>query len=560
MNDPQKTPAEPRVLVLADVASNAKSIIQRTLEPAGIQAWPESDSTAPPPDVVVVDVTQLRGDPLASLRNLRSQGNEAPAIVLAAHFPTARLRDLFRLGVADIMLKPYKAIDLCKAIIEVGEARSEEVTTQLLVRRLQSTREQARRRSEEIRWLSEIGRTVVRLRDLDDILARVVEAAAFLTGAEEANIYLVEKKTREIVLRASKTTSTTVGALNRLRINDTLAGQVYRTGRPVVRQPETRGDQVKVQTGFLVQSLIMIPIQMADQVVGVLGVYNQSAARNFSDHHVTLLKALADWAGVALEQAISLARQEGEELPVPSDMPATEEAPPTPEPKLSEMPSSVVQGLEETNEKLRRLLNQSIDQLDPQSRTHLQEISRMLDYMTTLPMAVVEPDPSAPFTDLKEITAQVVEELTLAARQRNLELDYSSEENIPLLRVERDRVHRLIEALTASALRRTKRGSVSLELQRFSVVDGQGLDLNLPLDHNLEDGLWVAIRVSDSSGGLSPDTIRALSTPEPDPATGHIGPGLSMGEIRLIAESMGGRMWHEHSSAAATIALALPAR
>ena len=362
------------------------------------------------------------------------------------------------------------------------------------------------------------------------------------------------------MLRASKTTSTTVGALNRLRINDTLAGQVYRSGRPVVRQPETRGDQVKVQTGFLVQSLIMVPIQVVDQVVGVLGVYNQSAARSFSDHHVTLLKALADWAGVALEQAVSLAHQEGEEPPVPSDMPEKEEPLPAPQPKLSELPSSVVQGLEEVNEKLRRLLNQSIDQLDPQSRGHLEEISNTLDYMTTLPMAVVEPDPGAPFTDLKEITAQVVEELTMAARQRKLVLDYSSEENIPLLRVERDRVHRIIEALTASAIRRTKRGNVSLELQRFSVVDGQGLDLNLPLDHNLEDGLWVVIRVSDSSGGLSPDTIRALSTPEPDPATGQIGPGLSMGEIRLIAESMGGRMWHEHSSAAATIALALPAR
>jgi signal transduction histidine kinase len=547
------------VIVLADVASNARGIIQRTLEPAGIRAWPEGDSTAPAPDVLVVDVTQLRGDPLASLRNIRSQGNEAPAIVLAAHFPTARLRDLFRLGVADIMLKPYKAVDLCKAIYELSEARSEEVTTQLLVRRLQSTREQARRRSEEIRWLSEIGRTVVRLHNLDDILARVVEAAAFLTGAEEANIYLVELKTREIVLRASKTTTTNVGALNRLRISDTLAGQVYRTGRAVVRQPEAKGEQVKVQTGFLVQSLIMVPIHVADQVVGVLGVYNQSAARDFSDHHVTLLKALADWAGVALEQAIRIAQQAGDEPPVPAAAPEIKPQPPE-EPKVSQLPSSVVHGLEDASEKLNRLLEQSIDRFDPEARAHLEQIATSLEYLTTLPMAIVELDRDDRYTDMKDVVAQVVEELAMAAKQRELDLEFAFEENVPLLRVARDRVHRLIEALTAAAIRRTKRGYVSLELQRLSIVDGESLDLALPAEHNLDDGLWVAIRVADSSGGLSPDTIRALSTPEADPAIGHLGPGLSMGEIRMIAESMGGRMWHDHTPSAAIISLALPAR
>jgi DNA-binding NarL/FixJ family response regulator len=181
MNDSDPRGKSPRVLVLADVASNAKAIIERTLSPAGLQAWTGSDTQAPPADVLVVDVTQLRGDPLASLRSHRNEGDETPAIVLAAHFPTSHMRDLFRLGVADVLLKPYKGIDLCQAIYELSEARAEEVTSQLLARRLQSTREQARRRSEEIRWLSEIGRTVVHLGDLEQIFARLTEAAAFLT-------------------------------------------------------------------------------------------------------------------------------------------------------------------------------------------------------------------------------------------------------------------------------------------------------------------------------------------------------------------------------------------
>ena len=99
-----KSPA-PKVIVIADILSNAQGIINRILAPAGIQAWRDDDQ-APAPDVLVVDISQMRGDPLAGLRARRGQGDEAPAVVLAAHFPASRLRDLFRLGVADILLKP----------------------------------------------------------------------------------------------------------------------------------------------------------------------------------------------------------------------------------------------------------------------------------------------------------------------------------------------------------------------------------------------------------------------------------------------------------------------
>jgi hypothetical protein len=122
----------------------------------------------------------LRGDPLAGLRLRREAGDEAPAIVVAAHFPTARLRDLFHLNVADVLLKPYRPVDLCQAVFELAESRSAETNTQMLARSLETTREQARRRTEEIRLLSEIGRAVAALADLDAILARVVEAAVFV--------------------------------------------------------------------------------------------------------------------------------------------------------------------------------------------------------------------------------------------------------------------------------------------------------------------------------------------------------------------------------------------
>jgi GAF domain-containing protein len=60
---------------------------------------------------------------------------------------------------------------------------------------------------------------------------------------------------------------------------------------------------VKVQTGFMVQSVVKVPIRLRKEVVGVLGVYNRLALRSFNEQHVTLLMTLADWAGVALDRA-----------------------------------------------------------------------------------------------------------------------------------------------------------------------------------------------------------------------------------------------------------------
>jgi sensor histidine kinase regulating citrate/malate metabolism len=68
------------------------------------------------------------------------------------------------------------------------------------------------------------------------------------------------------------------------------------------------------------------------------------------------------------------------------------------------------------------------------------------------------------------------------------------------------------------------------------------------------------VRVSDSSPGLSPDTVQAITDTQVDPGTGNMGPGLSMGEVRMIVESMGGVMWYEHTPASTSITVALPIR
>lgn len=542
MDQNNGAPIRPRVVVIADVQSNAIALVEKVLKPAGIEAWTESE-TAPEPDVLVVDVTQLMGNPLAGLRNRRSSGDNAPALVLAARFPQSRLRDFFRLGVADILMKPYRPNELVQAITDIADTRSRERSTQSLARKLESSRENIRQRSEEIRLLSEIGRTVVNLADLERILARVTEASAFVTDAEEANIYLANPDTNELVLRASKQAGEKNATIQRIRVNDTLVGQVFRTGQAMLRQPSLESGPVKIQTGFLVRSLINVPIRTHQTVIGVLGVYNRLASRPFTEHHLTLLSALADWAGVALEHAELLIQvQEPETIVNESEKEAIV------------FPASIRDALS----RLDQLLNDEELALNDPQTAALEGLKLTL----MRGMAIVEPtekpevDPG--IVDLPTIVEDAIEDWTPTANEFGLELILGPSLPITPFNGNPHPFQQVVKNLIGSAINRTKEGRVVLNLHRFDVENGEADGMSPPEDLKLEDGLWVGFTVADSGTGLSEEMINALTDEEVNLSAGHAGPGLSMGEMRLISESLGGSLWHDQTPAGTTLIFAIP--
>lgn len=542
--------------------SNAQAIVERILKPSGFQAWVRG-SESPTPDVLVVDVTQLRGDPLASLRNYRSTGAEAPAIILAAHFPLSKLRELFRLGVSDFLLKPYRPSELCQAISELSETRATEVDTSILANRMERLREQLRQRTEEIRMLSEIGRTVVNLDDLNEILRSVCEAAAFVTNAEEASIYLAEPESKELVLRASKQAGDRHATLQKLRSSDTLVGEVFHSGQPILRQPSLDAGPVKVQTGFLVQSTVNVPLRVKNKVAGVLGVYNRLAPRTFNEHHLILLIALSDWAGVALEQA-TLKRGMRTK---PLTSPVTETAPITPPPSGGDGQSEthaatpdMLQGIEQAFNAISQLIDDPSILDEEEGKIALQTILDQLDSLRDTPMVQLDDEQVSQLVDLPRAIIDTVTNMRPVAQGKGLDLIAERGDPIPIFRGEPDRVDQVLESLVAAAIRRTARGRVVLETHRFEVLRSQSDEFPLTVNVDIHDGAWAAVRVSDSSPGLSPDTVQAITDTTVDPETGNMGPGLSMGEVRMIVESMGGVMWYEHTPASTSITVALPIR
>jgi len=261
------------------------------------------------PDLVILDAQAPGVGGVEFLQALKEQSSEVPIILCAARGSEDLLVQALRLGVRDCVVKPFEPQEMRLAVGRVlAQARLEAERDQLTAQ-LGEVNERLQRQLQELQTLYGLGRSVTSFLDLDTVLERVVEAAVLVTQAEEGLLLLRELPEGDLLLRAARDLDEESARPLRVPIDDTLAGQVVRTGEQVVIAQA----RSKLATGYLVNALIYVPLRTAEAgIIGVLGVANRRSDRSFSEHEVQVLSALADYASVAVQNARLYERAETE--------------------------------------------------------------------------------------------------------------------------------------------------------------------------------------------------------------------------------------------------------
>ncbi|HEY86344.1 MAG TPA: GAF domain-containing protein [Chloroflexi bacterium] len=159
-------------------------------------------------------------------------------------------------------------------------------------------------RVRELSIMHEIARAVTSTLDLQSVLNRIVEAAVYLTNAEEGFIMLVDEQSKDLYLRAGKGLGDKAAKVMNMSVKDSFAEQVINTGKPLRMGGGQKSDTFKVKTGYLVKSILNVPIKGQGRVLGVLSVDHAIAShKTFSDYDVSLLSNLAEYAAIAIENA-----------------------------------------------------------------------------------------------------------------------------------------------------------------------------------------------------------------------------------------------------------------
>lgn len=230
------------------------------------------------------------------LRKLVGEGIRVPTILVTAHGSEQVAVEAFRLGVENYLIKPVDADEL--------EAAVERALTETRLRReKESLNAQLKEQVAMLTILAKVGQSVTSTLELDEVLRRIVEACVHFTRADEGFLALVDNRTNQLYLRAVKNIDQEIVKTMRLPVSDSLVGSVMMTGRPLRISKTEKQTPIKVTTGYFVHSLLHVPIFSRGKVIGVLSVDNHSGARVFKDSDEMLVTSLADYAGVAIENA-----------------------------------------------------------------------------------------------------------------------------------------------------------------------------------------------------------------------------------------------------------------
>ncbi len=298
------------VLVVDDRKDNLKFMREYVLEPNGYKMLEAENGLdaleiilSRKLDLIISDIMMPKMGGLELLEHLRQQGLDIPAILMTFHGSEETAVRAFRLGARDYVIKPFAIEEMLSTLDRaLAESRLRQERDQL-TQTLLKVNQQLEHRLQELRFLYGIGRSVTSLQSIEPILNRIVEAAVYLTKADEGSLMLLDADSGELYLRAARDMGEKKAKNFRVKVHDSIVGQVMRTGRPVMIGGMNRDDSFKVTTGYFVKALLNVPLKVSDRVIGVLAVNNKTTVRTFNEGHLQSLMALADYASVAIENA-----------------------------------------------------------------------------------------------------------------------------------------------------------------------------------------------------------------------------------------------------------------
>ncbi len=260
-----------------------------------------------PPDLIILEDKIADGSGLELAAGLQERHPLLPLILVSDPYSEALLLQALRSGIWDYLFPPFDAGDVLGAV--EGTLQRQKRISSLVQETGDQTPGMVPQRVKNLEALQQIGRQVTSILDLDNVLAAVVDAAVDITGAEEGSLLLVDENSGELYMRAARNFHEDFVRKFRLPIEDTLPGEVLRTGQPLLINTAT---PKKIKTSYLVHTLMYVPMTIGDRVVGVLGVDNRRSGQPFSSYHLEMMHALADYAAIAVENARLFADSEVE--------------------------------------------------------------------------------------------------------------------------------------------------------------------------------------------------------------------------------------------------------
>jgi len=302
--------ATERILIIEHSEEAIRFLTDSILNPGGYETLVATDAqkalrqaVVEQPDLILLD-SHMPGMPgLEYLRALHDTGPAIPVILMGFYGSEEIPVETFGLGVRTCVIKPFKPQEVLEAVEDALRESRLRREKRLLTEELIRANKQLDQRVRELTMLYDITQGITTLEDLETLLSRVVDTSVFVTKADEGVLFLIDAETGDLYLRAARGVGERRARVLLLPAADSLIGQVVKTGEPLrIASSKARAD-FTVKTGYMVNSLLYVPLKLRGETKGVLGVSNRISDRAFTRIDQRRLDLLADHVVIALENA-----------------------------------------------------------------------------------------------------------------------------------------------------------------------------------------------------------------------------------------------------------------
>ena len=176
--------------------------------------------------------------------------------------------------------------------------------------------QETQQRAHQLATLNDVTRQITSTLEQDLLLQNILEKSVNLLNCEAGTLFLMDEQTGDLVFRV--TVGPVAGNLlgQRLPAGTGIVGKAVQLRAPVIENDAQRStaryEGSDKQTGFISRALLAVPMQIKDQVLGVIEVVNRRDGLPFVEDDQNLLTAFAGQAAVAIENARLLAMTDQE--------------------------------------------------------------------------------------------------------------------------------------------------------------------------------------------------------------------------------------------------------
>ena len=258
-----------------------------------------------PFDVLLVDVRMPKVSGVDVLRAAHEVEPDRPVVLMTAYASLESAVAALNEGAYDYLLKPIDLTEVRLTVRRAVEIHKLNRMKEQLLTELQEKNRTLSRRVVELNALHEVGAALSTTGEVNKLLRSILNLATGVIGSQYGSIMLVNEERETLRVAAASGHLPASGPNVELPLGDSIAGQVARTGEPLIIKDVESDPRLarRNRPQFATGSLICAPLKTPNAVLGVINLSDKRDRSSFTMEDLRLLVTLATQAAMAIEDA-----------------------------------------------------------------------------------------------------------------------------------------------------------------------------------------------------------------------------------------------------------------